>query len=360
MTFQEHAGEAKARAEAERATASRDALEQEAVRLRARLKLSEKELERLRSQVDFIERASATRPTIPRWAQPGRGKGGHRGTACLLLTDAHFDENVSPAEIDDVNAYSRPIGELRLRRCIDRTIVVARDYMSGVKHDGMMLFLGGDIFSGNIHEELRITNADTLFGSLLHWLGPMAAGITSLADHFGAVHVAGVPGNHGRMTRKPIAKQRAADNLDWLFYSLLARELKHDKRITWAIGASADALVTVYNTRFLLTHGDQFRGGSGIAGALSPLMLGTHRKTRRQMAAGRPYDIMVMGHWHQMIHLPSKGLIVGGSLKGYDEYSAVSNFEPEAPQQAFWITTPEYGITFHAPIFVADRRAEGW
>jgi predicted phosphodiesterase len=181
-----------------------------------------------------------------------------------------------------------------------------------------------------------------------------------LADEFGKVHVAAVPGNHGRMTRKPIAKKRAADNLDWLLYSLLLRSLRGDGRVTWTVPKAADAHVNVYNMRFLLTHGDQFRGGSGISGALAPLMLGSHRKTRRQSAAGKPYDVMVMGHWHQNISLPSRGLLVGGCLKGYDEYAYVSNFEPEPPQQSLWITTPEHGITFQAPVFVGDREAEGW
>lgn len=69
-------------------------------------------------------------------------------------------------------------------------------------------------------------------------------------------------------------------------------------------------------------------------------------------------DWLVMGHWHQYFH--GKGLIVSGSMKGYDEYAYVSNFEPEPPQLAFWVTTPEHGVTISAPILPADRQAEGW
>jgi hypothetical protein len=69
---------------------------------------------------------------------------------------------------------------------------------------------------------------------------------------------------------------------------------------------------------------------------------------------------MVMGHWHQTIMFPSKGLIVGGTLMGYNEHAYVNNLEPEPPQCALWITTPEHGVTFTAPVFVADRKKEGW
>ena len=72
------------------------------------------------------------------------------------------------------------------------------------------------------------------------------------------------------------------------------------------------------------------------------------------------FDTVVMGHWHQLIMAPSQGLIVNGALKGLDEYAAISNFAPERPQQALWVTTPEHGVTFTAPVFVQDRAKEGW
>jgi hypothetical protein len=327
--------------------------------LRAQLKLATTERDRLRSQLSLIESLETFNPhAAPTWLTPANPAKGHRATLCLLLTDSHLDEEVDPAQIDGLNAYNRHIAEMRLERFFTSSVKLAKHYLSGVTYDGVVLMLGGDIFSGNIHEELQRTNADTLSGSVLHWLDPMRAGFELLAREFGKVHVAGTPGNHGRMTRKPIAKSRAADNLDFLFYRLLAREFSKDDRFTWEIPTSADTHIQVYETRYLLTHGDQFRGGSGIAGALSPLLLGAHRKTKRQAYAGRPYDYMVLGHWHQtMAH---KGLIVGGALKGYDEYAYIGNFDPEPPQQPLWITTPERGITFSAPVQVCDRAAEGW
>jgi UDP-2,3-diacylglucosamine pyrophosphatase LpxH len=340
-----------------------DKAQREAASLRAKVAVLTRERARFVEQLGVIESLDRANVERPVWALPSKKKGSdNRATLCLLITDTHFDEVVDPDQIDGLNCYNREIAELRLRRCVEHAVMLARDYLGGVKYDGVTLFLRGDIFSGNIHEELARTNEDTLFGSLEHWLGPMEAAIGTLADEFKRIHVVGVPGNHGRMSRKPIAKQRAADNLDWLFYRWMARDFvrARDQRVTWDVPTSADAHVTVYSTRYLLTHGDQFRGGSGISGALAPLMLGSHRKTRRQAAAGKPYDYMVMGHWHQHLFLPSRALIVGPCLKGYDEWAFVSNFEPEPPQQALWITTPEHGITFSAPVFVQDRAGEGW
>lgn len=293
----------------------------------------------------------------PKWTRR-KSTGTHIGTPCLLLSDTHFDEVVDPAEVQGANAFNREIAELRLRRTLDNVERVALGHLQGVTYDGAVLMLGGDIFTGDIHEELTETNADTMMGSLVHWLEQLVTFVDGYAQLFGKCHVWGVVGNHGRTSRKPRAKRRVKTNFDWLLYTLLAREFRDDDRVTFTIPESADVDIQVHDTRFLLTHGDQARGGTGISGPLTPWSLLRHRKGRREAALGRDFDWLVMGHWHQ--HLLGMGLIVNGALKGYDEYAYVSNFAPEPPSQAFWITTPEHGVTFSAPIYPMDRGKEGW
>jgi hypothetical protein len=82
------------------------------------------------------------------------------------------------------------------------------------------------------------------------------------------------------------------------------------------------------------------------------------RKRARYDAVGQPFDLMVCGHWHQLVYGPD--FIVNGSLKGWDEYAAVSNFSYEVPQQAAWLMVPGHGKTWTAPIFSQDRATEGW
>jgi hypothetical protein len=220
--------------------------------------------------------------------------------------------------------------------------------------------LGGDILSGIIHQELRETNECPILVSVDFWEDQLAAAIERLATEFGKLHIACTYGNHGRQSMKPIAKNRAWDTYEWLMYTHLAKHFAASKNITWQVPDAPDCHVKSYNIRYLLTHGDQFKGGTGIAAALSPLLLGSNRKSRRQLAAGRPYDVMVMGHWHQHMWLPSRGIIVGGSLGGYNEYAYLNNFDPEPANQAMWLATPEHGITFPVQIYVQDRKAEGW
>ena len=194
--------------------------------------------------------------------------------------------------------------------------------------------------------------------SIDFWIDPMVAALQLLAGEFGHVHVPGVVGNHGRNSHKPVMKNRVEDNFDWLFYRILQRELKGDERFTWQLPVTADVTVQHYGHRYLMTHGDQFRGGSGISGIQTPLALGAFRKSKRQQAVADPFDTMLLGHVHQYQTLP--GIITNGSLKGYDEYASISNFGFEVPQQAFWITTPERGPAFHVAVQPMNRKAERW
>lgn len=299
---------------------------------------------------DFANKLAENRINAPKWAEK-RVKGRDFAVPVAFASDWHLDEVVFKKQVGGVNEYNRKIAVARCGQFFDHTVTLAKRYIGGIDYNGLYLLLGGDMFSGNIHEELKETNESTLIESILFWIEPLVSGIRHLADNFEHMHIPCVVGNHGRNSRKPIAKNRAQDNFDWLFYHMLAMQFKNDPRITWDISPAADTSFTIYDTDFLLTHGDQFRGGSGIAGLLSPLLLGDHRKRKRQTAIKQPYDWMVYGHWHSLV-LGVRGLLGNGSLKGYDEYAFVSNFDYEPPQQALWLVQPRVGVTGRWPIHV--------
>lgn len=346
-------------AEAKARYAENAELARQARAARAVAQEHERELTDLRKRIGLYERLEKESFAPPTWLAPKRPEP-HRAIPCLLLTDIHWDEVIEPDEVEGYNAYNRRIAQQRLERAFVGAVEVCRSYFAGVEYDGFQLFLGGDLLSGVIHEELTETNQAQICDSILTVIEPLHAGLDLLAREFGRLNVTAVVGNHGRRTRKPRAKRRAKDNFDWLVYQLVAKGLRERSEISFQVATAADADATVYQTRYRLTHGDQFRGGSGIAAELSPLLLGAHRKTRRQSAVGKPYDVLVMGHWHQTLWLPSKGVIVGGSVCGYNEWAYQNNLSPEPPQCSLWLTTPERGITMFAPVFVADQEAEGW
>jgi len=327
-------------------------------RARADLGRLQDEVERLQRTLDLVDAAEGANLQPPKWLAPAKPGKAKRATLVLMLSDTHFDEVVQPDEVGGLNSYDRRIAELRLKAWAENAVKLARHYLAGVTYDGVVVLLGGDIFSGDIHEELAQTNEDTMLGSLLHWSEQLGAALELLAAEFGKVHVAAVPGNHGRMTRKPRAKLRARTNFDWLLAKMIERHYRNDKRFTFQVNDGADTLVRIYDWGHLLTHGDQAHGGGGIGGIWPPIMRLRARKAQRAMATGESFDTLWMGHWHQLIATP--GLVVNGSLKGTDEYAFIGNFGHEPPQQALAVVTPEHNVTWQCPVFVVDRKKEKW
>jgi hypothetical protein len=337
--------------ELDRVRARLDAKAEELGQARATLKTLERENEALREVADIAKHP--LRP--PKWLSPPKRGHEKRAIVCSICSDLHLDEVINPAEIEYRNAYNRPIAEQRLERYFKNIVKLTRDYLQGLDFEGCVLMLGGDLISGDIHQELTETNEGTSVETVLYWAERLASGIRLLADEFGKVWVPCVVGNHGRRTVKPRAKRRARDSFDWLLSQMVAGYFKDDDRVEFEITDGTDILVPVYDWRALLTHGDQVSGGGGIGGPWPPLMRMIARKRQRF-----EFDTLVCGHWHSLVQAPTAGLIVNGCLSGYGEFSATMNFAPEPPQQALWTVSPEVGVTFQCPVFVQDREQESW
>ncbi|MDP3939800.1 MAG: hypothetical protein Q8R92_16910 [Deltaproteobacteria bacterium] len=284
-----------------------------------------------------------------------RKQHGSPGVPTLFLSDLHWAEVVHPSQINGVNQYNLRIARERMQTCVDSAVHLLKILSPKMDYPGIVVPLGGDMISGNIHEELTASNEINSMPAIEDLYGVLRGVITQLANAFGSVFLPCVTGNHGRDTHKIWAKDRHHTSFDWLLYRFLAKSFEGDARIRFYIPDGPDAYYRVYGHRYLLTHGDQFRGGDSMIGALGPLTRGSHKKASRNAAIDMDFDVMICGHWHQYIHLTR--LIVNGSLKGYDEYAYNYNFPFEHPQQALWITHPKYKITYRMPVYVDRQRA---
>ena len=344
----------KAQGDLERARAARDDAQRTAKALAA-------EADELRAMLGVYSAARSFPVEVPEWtARPSRG--GHRGLVMASMTDWHLDEVVKPEEVLHLNAFNREIALMRARSWAEKLVTLPRDYTKGLALDGIVVCATGDLFTGEIHPELKETNESPLLASVHWWQAPILAALRMLErEDGGNVVVNAVVGNHGRLSHKPVYKGRVYDNVEWLFWVTVRDRLADlGSSVVVNVSPSMDLDVEVYGRHYLLTHGDQFRGGTGISGAFAPLSLGSHRKGKRQSVAGMPMQTMVIGHMHQLINIP--GVIMGGCLKGYDEYAFGINAapDPDGASQAMWITSPERALVSWMPVYLQDREAEGW
>ena len=286
----------------------------------------------------------------PGWLLRPPRRAGELGVPTLFASDWHWAEVVDPRQINGVNEYGLETAHRRARNLIDKTIHLLRGCFTGARYPGIVFALGGDMVSGDIHEELQASNEIEIMPTVVDLIGVLAWCIRTLADEFGQVFVPCVSGNHGRNTKKIRAKGRNFTSFDWLIYVMLASRFEGDPRVSFLIPDGPDAYWRVYGTRYMMTHGDEFRGGDGMIGALGPIVRGDHRKRSRATQVDMGYDVLLIAHFHQLIQL--QRLIVNGSLKGYDEYAWRCGFPFERARQALWITHPAHGITFSMPVNV--------
>ncbi len=291
--------------------------------------------------------------SIPEWVTKPRKKGSAPGVPTVQLSDFHWGERVKPAQVGGVNAFNMEIARKRLRHVVGSAVKVAGIWSPAMDYPGVVAALLGDMVSGNLHDELTATNEMNTMPVVLDLYRELVAAIRVLADAFGRVFLPCVSGNHGRDTKKTWAKDRNHTSFDWLLYQFLAMAFADDKRVTFLIPEGSDALYKVFGIAYLATHGDQFKASDSIIGAIGPITRGAQKKLARNTAMDQAFDVMIFGHWHQRIISPQ--LRGNSSLKGLDEYAYQGNFRYEPPTQNFWMTHPDNGITFDAPLFADDN-----
>lgn len=293
--------------------------------------------------------------------RPQKGQA-NAGVPTLMLSDWHKGEVVQGSRINYLNEYNLAICDERAERVFSTTMEVLFHHQSGMSYEGLVLSLGGDMFSGNIHEELRATNEKPIHECMLDLAETLASAIVRMADEFPGVYVPAVAGNHGRIDVKPTTKNAAVDNYDFLLYKIVEMLVKAKMgskcNVDFDISPSLDLAYDVYSTRYLLTHGDQVNTSTNADDFWSSMKRVAARKQDRSAAGrARRFDYLTCGHFHKYGN--ADNVIVNGSLKGYCEYSYSRNYAYERPIQALWITHPEHGITSHIPIYGDEPIRDG-
>ena len=296
----------------------------------------------------------------PAWLTPKTTAPGAPGMPMTIWSDWHLGEVVTSSETNGQNVFNWKVAEERITKLVNKTSEMCFSHMAKADFPGIVVALGGDMVSGDIHEILRQTNETTLLPTIRRGAGLIIAGLRQIADKFERVFVPCVSGNHGRTTKRIEHKLFTDTNADNMIYMLVRDALEGDTRFHFHIPASNEAHFQVYGHRFLLLHGHDLgvRGGDGIIGSIGPITRGKLKVGAQARAMGKDFDTLIIGHWHQYIQL--RGLIVNGTLKGFDGFANSGlRAAPEPAQQALWFLHPKYGITARWPIFLQAERTAG-
>ena len=317
-----------------------------------------KELDELRARFAAQE-ALASKRFEPRVIRPERHEPGAPGWPVTVWSDWHWGEVVRIDEMAGLNEFNHDIALRRVDRLVNGTIALLRDYAGlNPTYPGIYVCLGGDFFSGAIHDELVETNWCPVAGQAFQLKEVIAGALLRMADEFGEIHVPCVVGNHGRNAKRPRAKLRVQENSEYWLYRALADFFATDTRFHFVVAEQTDVDFAIYGHRFKLSHGDALgvKGGDGQIGALGPIVRGALKTNASERHVRREFDTLLIGHWHA--YQPAGVLVptvVNGSLKGYDEYARTFLRAPYSrPAQALLLVSPKHGLAAQWPVYVEE------
>ena len=290
----------------------------------------------------------------PQWLAPEPGAQS-RTAGLLHISDLHVGEVVRPDEIASANEYDPDVFVRRIRRLFSASLEILPRWSADSHLRGVVIAVNGDLVSGDIHDELRRTNAIPAIEQVYLCADELTAGIEHMAAKFGAVWVTFTPGNHGRSTEKTHAKRTSALSYDMLIGEMVRRHFVNDTRVTVLLATGPDLEYPVLGWRVFQSHGDALGtgGGKGFAGPVLPIARGAKNVEWQAYRLHKRHDIILTAHYHTSSN-PARGVLANGSVVGFNEYANRIRAGIEPPQQWLALIHERWGIRERCEIQLED------
>lgn len=299
-----------------------------------------------------IEREAAQHRITP--IRPRERTGGklREATALACASDWHIEEEVRPEQVSNRNRYDLSIAERRMTRFFEAVRYAVQFNRQIFRIGDLLLWLGGDFITNYLREENVESNLLAPPKAIAFGVTNIVAGIRYLLEdgHLEKIRVPCIDGNHGRLDgqRKIKHATRVDNSLEWLMYTMIAREFADDDRVEFEIAAGEIQYLDVYGRTIRFLHGDIVHYAGGVGGVTIPLMKAVARWDTTRRA-----DLTVLGHFHQ--YMSTQDVIINGSLIGHSPYSVTIGARFEPPMQAFTILDPLRFKSVAMPLWVSDR-----
>lgn len=263
-------------------------------------------------------------------------------------TDAHMGAVQEADEIEQFNEFNPEI-------CDQRILGFAKGYLDWVllhrpvyNIKSCHVIFTGDLISGDIHDELRVTNAFPVPEQVVRAAQTYAKQLALLAPFFETVTVDFLTeDNHSRLTKKPQAKEAGINSYGYLVAKMIEALIAKHENIIFNIHAMHEKVIKVGNRNYLITHMHGVKAWMGIP------WYGIERRAAREASARQSiimndvtrakeigFNKIVHGHFHTPFDSPM--FTCGGSVSGTDAYDHQCGRHSE-PSQSAWMVHPKYG-----------------
>lgn len=279
---------------------------------------------------------------LPVVYKPSTSKSGSKVEAVMQITDSHMGSVQEPDEIEGFNAYGPEI-------CRARQLDYATRFCKNVDRQRLSqtinkcnVLVTGDLISGDIHQELQVTNAFPAPVQVVEAAKVLAEQLTIVCQNFDEVVVHFIAAdNHGRLTRKPQAKQEGLNSFNYLVGILAQAYTKKFPNLEFNVYPMHEKVVTCLNRNYLITHGHGIKAWMGVPWYSVERKIGKEAQARMQLIMDQKLKMAEIG-FHKFIfahyHTPIDTVMYScsGSVQGTDAYDHQAG-RYAAPSQAAWL-----------------------
>jgi hypothetical protein len=262
--------------------------------------------------------------------------------AVMQITDAHMGAVQEAREIEGFNEFNPEICRARQLDYAERFCKWIDRHRLGQDINKVNVLVTGDLISGDIHQELQVTNAFPVTMQVVEAAKVLSEQLSIVCQNFEdvVVHFIGAD-NHGRLTRKPQAKQEGLNSLNYLVGVLAQAYTKKFPNLEFNVYPMHEKVVTCLNRNYLIAHGHGMKSWLGIPYYAAERKLGKEFQARMQLIMDQKlkmaeigFNKMVVGHFHVPINAPMYSFC--GSVQGTDAYDHKDGrYAP--PSQAAWL-----------------------
>ncbi len=299
------------------------------------------EVERLERESEAMRAKSGNVFSIPNKVSKLDGE----AVAVVLASDFHLEELVKSQWVGGLNEYNLTISKARAIEFFQNTVKLLKKEQQAVNIKRMVLWLGGDFITGNIHDENMETAQLLPIEAMIFAETILKSGIEFLLSNTDVSLV--IPcnaGNHSRITKKQRHSTDVGNSLETIMYHHLAEHFKANKRVRFVLQSGYHLILPIFdNYSIRFHHGHNVKYGGGIGGLYIPA-----KKAISQWQKSNPVQLDCFGHLHTM--KVDTDFISNGSLIGYSPFAVAIKADFEKPQQAFFLIDRKRGRTIVAPI----------
>jgi hypothetical protein len=305
------------------------------------VKALEKELGEDKTRLKLLDRLGDASDPKPLKITKAKDQGRFlpAATYVMLASDWHMGERVRPENVGWRNEYTPEIAQERAHQFWRSNLKMLDAARAAWDIRNVVLWLGGDLMTGYIHEEYEEENFLSPVEESLLVYETIRSGVKGFLAESG-IETLLIPtnnGNHGRTGKKIRVSTFAKNSYEWLTYQYLNRVFKDNSQIRFQISSGYHNIVDIHGLRIRFHHGDAV----GYAGGIGGLPIPVNRRIGRQAKADVEHvHLDVIGHFHSLQY--PKDFVANGSLIGWNDFADRIGYGFEEPLQGSFVVDDRY------------------